>query len=171
MSLNVINTLTNDGFARVGTAAGTTFNVRLEEQQQKLLCDGYGKLFVIPVGGVPIPGFANEIHYASGGTLITQVLLTPAGVATAAYIIGVTGYNSHPTDTLYVQIHDTSAAAIVLGAVPEIIIPVPGNKIAFSYGLQHLLSDGFLIAISTTELTFTAPAAAYLHTTVRLQTA
>lgn len=117
-----------------------------------------------------IPGYPNELHYSSGANYITQHKVTP-NVPTSTYVVGITGFNSHPTDMLFVQVHDVSGATILDGATPVISIPVPGNFVGFSYGLQHLLAQGFLIAISTTALVFTAPAADYLSCVVRVQTA
>ena len=117
-----------------------------------------------------IPGYPNTLHYSSLGAYITQAKVTP-NVPTSTYVVGVTGFNAHASATLFVQIHDVSAATIADGAVPAIVIPVPGNFSAFSYGLSHLLSAGFLIAISTTALTFTAPVGDWLSCVVRVQTA
>lgn len=110
----------------------------------------------IPFSVVVVPDvdFTRKRRALSNG-LVTQQLVND----TECLLTLVGGYNSDvaPGSTSYVQLHDTNVP-LVGGEIPIVIIPVSGGKISYSYGIETLFSIGIVIAMSTTELTFTAPA-------------
>lgn len=112
------------------------------------------------LGSDPIPVIITDSgfpisHQASGeGTLVTQAVIA----AVPCELAEVAGYNSDPAVALlhYVQLHD-AAAAIAPGAVPLAWFPVYG-KATYSLAMQLRFAAGIVIALSTTEDVFTAPA-------------
>lgn len=120
---------------------------------------------VVIIAPLPLPvvlspsGFPVKRQSPLSAVLVTQAVIS----AVPCELAIVAGYNSDPTatDLLYVQLHDASAA-IAPGTVPEVVIPVYGGKTPYSYGLELDFAIGLVIALSTTELTFTAPASNWL---------
>lgn len=111
----------------------------------------------IPVTDAP-PDLPVTHQRLSGGVLVTQAVIA----AVPCELEAVVGYNSDPTvsDLLYVQLHN-AAVAIAPGAVPAVVIPV-GGTLPYSLAMELRFSAGIVIALSTTELTFTAPASPWL---------
>lgn len=153
---NEDGTLVNSHFARVSETPDLPVNMRRAEfDDQKPLCDPSGQLWVL--ASSVVPGFSPLIEQAlSGGSFVSTALISP----TAAQNVAFAGFNSNPTDLMYVQIHDRTTIP-VLGTVPDIIIPVPSLG-AFSYSLPISFSAGIAIGISTTALTFTAAGSPYM---------
>jgi hypothetical protein len=107
------------------------------------------------------------VRAKSGAALVSQATL----FANDCLLDVVGGYNSDPTasDLLYVQLHD-AAAAIAPGAVPAVVIPVYGGKTPYSFAIETIFLNGLVIALSTTELTFTAAASPWLAYNVNYRT-
>lgn len=158
VTTNKDGSLVNAHFARVstvGTLASPSAQ-RADNEDQKPLCDEHGKLWITTMGPFgPIPGYLPVAQALSGGAFVTSATITGPGQNFA-----FSGFNSDPANLLYVQMIDQLAAPVG-GEAPDIIIPVP-SLAAFSYSLPISFSFGIVIAISTTPLTFTAPAANYL---------
>jgi hypothetical protein len=113
-------------------------------------------------GPLPLPVTStdfSEKHQVLGGAVpVVQVVVStePCELRT------LTGYNSNADTTLelYVQLHE-AGAAIAPGAVPAVVIPVKGRQ-TFSLS-QDLEFAHLVLAISTTEFTFTAAAASMVY--------
>jgi hypothetical protein len=76
----------------------------------------------------------------------------------------VAGYcaDPNPANLYFVQLHD-NPNPIVPGDTPKVIVPVWGGYGVYSYAVEtEFTNGGVQIALSTTELVFTAPAADYL---------
>lgn len=163
--MTVPNSLKNNGWGRVSEDGLTDFP-RTQDEEQKPLVDQYGRLFT---RSIPFdPSFTTRAQAKSGAALVTQ-----QHIATGlTRIVGFAGYNAEPTSVLfhYIQMHN-AAGAIIANAVPDIVIPVPGNFTSFSYSLPFTFALGLTVAISTTPLLFTVPAANYLFFSIVYETA
>jgi hypothetical protein len=100
--------------------------------------------------GTPAIPSAPSHQAWSAGVLVDQ-----AQVYTAACKLDViSGYNANASQ-LFVQLHDKDTA-LVLGDVPKVVIPVPGNRASFSLAAAFAFATGLSVGISSTELTFTS---------------
>lgn len=131
----------------------------------------------LPVGIVtplPLPVQIQGVPYGvkrqdgTGPLVQTQKVISvvPCELNVAA------GYNRDPSATVqsWIQLHD--AAALVLpGATPVVMFPVYGGNSPFSYAVDWEFFVGLVIAISTTETIFTAPAGNYLGFSATYRTA
>ena len=113
---------------------------------------------VIP-GTPPFPAF-NTYRQGSGGVLITQQTIVSISPTSVVLLQVVAGYvaDPNPANLYYVQLHDVDAV-VNPGDVPKVVIPVYGGMLTYSYAVETEFNSGALqIALSTTQLTFTAPA-------------
>lgn len=124
----------------------------------------------VPLDVVIVPGQPYDVERKArtANVLVTQAVVSAVPCA----LDQIFGYNSDPgAGILYVQLHD-KAVAVVLGDAPFVIIPVPsGGKVPYSLAAETIFAVGLVVAISTTELTFTPPAANYLNFNVNYRTA
>jgi hypothetical protein len=111
----------------------------------------------IIVGGTP----AFDGPYIRNG--FNGVLVTQAEIANDPNPIlcqGVAGYvaDANPANLYFVQLHDLGVP-VSPGDIPKVVIPVYGGYSTFSYAIETEFNNGgWQIALSTTQLTFTAPA-------------
>lgn len=115
-----------------------------------------------PVAAIVFPSASPYIQQRENRTTdapVTQDLIFDLDCRLE--IIG--GYNGDPVSTnlLYLQLHDSNAA-IAPGHAPVVVLPVYGGSV-YSYGIEQHFANGLVVALSTTEYTFTAPAADYLN--------
>jgi hypothetical protein len=151
----------SEQICRIGEPGGPGGIPSLTDGAIAPLADEFGRLITVADSG-GVPGTTSPIFYSTGGSRVTQAAVgTPSQ---AKRLSQVAGYNAD-TVQLFVQIHEVAASPIVNGAVPVVIIPVPGLFGTFSYGLLVSVVNPahfFVVAISTTELTFTAPVSDFL---------
>jgi hypothetical protein len=119
----------------------------------------------VQIQGVP---YGVKRQAGTGGLVQTQQLVSivPCELNVCA------GYNRDPSSAtqLWVQLHD--AAALVLpGALPAVTFPVYGGNTPFSYAVDWAFAVGLVVAISTSELAFAAPAGNYLGFSATYRTA
>lgn len=152
----------SEQLCRIGTPAGPagTDPPVLTSNAIAPLADEFGRLIVLVDGssGSNAPRF-----FSTGGVRVTQEYI--GNPFQAKTLIQLAGYNADPVNDLFVQIHEENFSPILNGHVPLVVIPVPKDFATFSYGLTVKVTDplNFLIAaISTTELTFTAPPSDFL---------
>lgn len=120
-----------------------------------------------PIPVTATPDFPVIHQRLSGGVLQVQMLIS----AVACELDCVAGYNSDPTpgNLLYVQLHN-AIGVIAPGAVPAVVIPVYGGKTPYSLAMNLRFPTGLVLALSTTELTFTAAASPWLAYSVTYRT-
>ncbi len=99
---------------------------------------------------------STPAFFSTSGLLVKQ-----STINNSVSLLQLAGYNASAVKR-YVQIHD-SASSLLDGAIPLVTIPVPGSETSFSYGFVIRMQNAITIAISTTALTFTAPASAELN--------
>lgn len=107
--------------------------------------------------------FVVESQGGTGGSpgLVGGQVLSGVG---PVKLRSLTGYCSDPTEAAqyWVQLHDAAAAPLALGANPKIIVPLRGGYQAFSFVQGVRFDNGIVVALSTTEATFTAAATPWL---------
>jgi hypothetical protein len=155
--MTISKTEQSEQICRIGTPAGfgSVDPPALTRFAIAPLADEYGRLIVVTDGP---SGASTARFFSTGGNRVTQEYI--GNPFQAKKVIQVAGYNADPVNDLFVQIHEENFFPILNGAVPVVVIPVPKGFSTFSYGLTVSVTDplNFLIvAISTTELTFTAP--------------
>jgi hypothetical protein len=121
------------------------------------LADPDGRLWTRNID--PIPTVLDAVQKSSppGGALVTSAHV----FTNVCRIVNVSGYNAN-TAQLFVMLFDDFGTAPILGDVPKITIPVPGNFTSFSYGAPFIFLHGMGIAISSTQFFYTPVAPASL---------
>jgi hypothetical protein len=172
----ITKTEASEQLCRVGAPAALTNSglPDLINQATAPLADQFGRLIVIvDEPGLTLAGNKPVRFATSGASRVTQ-FATPQ---TTVELVQVAGYNAS-TGLLFVQIWESPVFDTVNSfSVLRVVIPVPGNFSTFSYGLSvinslaqpNLSGPRFIIAISTSELTFTAPASDFMHVTVNFK--
>ena len=144
-----------------------------KNEGQAPLVDEQGRVIVRISGADGYVG-GERGYFSSGGTKFPFALSNAAYVKQMSLILSVVGdniqhtlydligHNHHPTDDLYLQMFLGINGPLVGGEACQIVVPVPGDDVNFSWASNVVFRDVITFALSTTPLVYTDPGAPYL---------